>query len=428
MLIPLGYRRDFALDRETTRRYLNTYFDRAVKARECIFLHRASVLTDWNKGTLDGLLLKAICALAAQLDSPRGDEHPHAVSWMEDVQNRLLASIEKQSVTHLQTIMLVIQFNYMSGNVRVTWMLLAIAARIAFTQQFNYEQPKRDPLMQESLRRLMWSIYLFDRSVCGGLEDLAVCPPNRLHIRLPSTDYAFHHGLTSVSPYLNQPISSGCDMRVSNYYLRLMAIRDRILGYTKRVIREGSSPFDSQDELRSLEVELRVFQDELPEELRLIPQRLIFMAYSEELTEYLMIHGTWYQCNCDLYRFLVPGIRESVPQSAIDASPQFYVQDCQKKCLDNAILQCDLWSKIYNLSDHQTVNIPGIAFYLYQCINIIDNLVNLLPEEGDNCFLEVSKKLAETIAFVHRIRGTYTQGLNTWVDRPVRCKGRESKD
>lgn len=223
--------RVFDLDRkDVIRQCLDAYFEKTDLV-DCPFLHKASLMADWNQGKLDNELLKAVCAAGLRLIGPAqedDDSVPHA--WMREVRKGMLTNLGTTTVAELQTMVLYIKFGFTSQFTEDVWTLLSVAARMAFTKRLNYERPSVEPVRRECLRRLMWGIYFLDKIFSSGIEDLAVCPTHRLHIRLPSNDYYFQRGLASRSQYLHEKgDSSGADMDAIAYRMRLMDLRDRIL-------------------------------------------------------------------------------------------------------------------------------------------------------------------------------------------------------
>lgn len=212
------------------RRCLDSYFEYTDLA-DCMFLHKASTMTEWNKGVLDHTLLKAICAHGLRNMSPQHREEgsvPHL--WMQQVRDNLSGNFWTTNIADLQALMLVVKFEFTCRFTEEVLILLSVAARMAFMKRLNYESTLKDAVQKECLRRLMWSIFMHDKIFSGGLEDLSVCPANRLQIRLPSNDYCFQRGLSSRSQFINDTASvEMTDMDSTAYRLRLMDIRDRIL-------------------------------------------------------------------------------------------------------------------------------------------------------------------------------------------------------
>ncbi|PNH69782.1 hypothetical protein VD0002_g653 [Verticillium dahliae] len=401
--------RVFDLDRkDVIRQCLDAYFEKTDLV-DCPFLHKASLMADWNQGKLDNELLKAVCAAGLRLIGPAqedDDSVPHA--WMREVRKGMLTNLGTTTVAELQTMVLYIKFGFTSQFTEDVWTLLSVAARMAFTKRLNYERPSVEPVRRECLRRLMWGIYFLDKIFSSGIEDLAVCPTHRLHIRLPSNDYYFQRGLASRSQYLHEKgDSSGADMDAIAYRMRLMDLRDRILRYTKRVIRSGTSPSNTKDELLSLDRELQTFRESLPEELQLTPSRLMFMCHSRDSTAYIILHSTLILCRCDLHRFLVPGMKETVSPEAMAATSQEYIAYCQQTCIDSAVKLCDMWSQVYHLDAHRLIDSPTLTITLYQCVKVVEHAYWLLPQHGEHSLVSIKGKLMEALCMARRIQETY---------------------
>ncbi|KAH7141352.1 hypothetical protein B0J13DRAFT_585736 [Dactylonectria estremocensis] len=377
--------------KDDLRNYIHTYFDKT-DFLDCLFLHRATVLSEWSRGHLEPQLLKAICASGLRLMSPRDDDASSASHrWIDEVQNGLVTRIGDISIPNLQALVLVICFRSalkFSGDV---WVLLSIAARVAFTKRLNYERSAVDAVTQESLRRLMWSIYRLDKVFSGGIEDLTVCPTSRLHMRLPDSHHNFQLGLRSSVKFLHEKDDTGADMNVFAYLMRMYDLRDRIL-----------SPYTSREELHSLDRELISFKTSLPKDLQLNSERLIIMCHSEEARGYIVLHTLLYLCRCDLFRFLIPGIRESVSTSAVEQTPPAYTDYCQQRCLESAVWCCEFWSHIGHAEMRHPVEGGTLTIALYQCIKIIDHLCFLLPPEGGHSLPQLKQKLWEALSIAAR--------------------------
>ena len=186
-------------------------------------------MADWNQGQIDRNLLKAICASGMRLlclDPPLDKSIP--LAWMREVQQELLSRLSKTTIADLQTLLLLIKFHFNFRFTEEVWTLLAVAARIAFTKRLNYERPTAEPVVQECLRRLMWTVFYLDKLFCGGIEDLTLCPSERIHIRLPSNDRCFQRGIRSRSHFLRDPGDKESDMDALAYRIKLFDLRDRI--------------------------------------------------------------------------------------------------------------------------------------------------------------------------------------------------------
>ncbi|KAL4821860.1 hypothetical protein BDW67DRAFT_149706 [Aspergillus spinulosporus] len=415
-------------DRATARRYLDAYFDFANKTLPA-FLHKPSVLDDWSKGALDQHLLKCIMAFGLFVSDHRSEARAAARAWMQEVQDYVFKRIGKQTVTHLKILVTLLRFRFHAGNFSDAWSLLAIAARSAFTMRLNYEHDGLDPLVQESSRRLVWTIYQLDRLYSGGMEDLAVCPVERMHIRLPCDERSFEMGISSKASFLDDiGLEPEANVDARAFKLSLLAIRDRILRYTKGVRRMGNSPAESRTTMEALQAELNTFEGRLPVELKLTPQRLVIMGHSREAATYSGLHALWMMCHCDLYRFCVPGIRESVSKDALARTPPNFLEYCQQACFSMAVRLCGLWSELYHLESSEYFGDEFLAVSIYQVTQILHHLPHFMSEHGENSVESLKKKLNEALQLAAPLRWAYANAINCLRDteRLVSALGRGS--
>lgn len=140
--------------------------------------------------------------------------------------------------------------------------------------------------------------------------------------------------------------------------------------YTRRVIAEGSSAHDSRSELFQLERDLQDLRSSLSESLALNESNLYLRAYSSHMQRYVMLHTMWHQCHCDLYRFMLPGIRESLPDETLKATIPDYALYCQIRAVDYARALVQLFQMVQKVGD-QTPLDPGISVSVFQCTRII---------------------------------------------------------
>jgi len=143
-----------------------------------------------------------------------------------------------------------------------------------------------------------------------------------------------------------------------------------MLRYTRRVISEGSKAHDSCSDLLQLESDLQNLKNSLPESMKFSERNLSLRAYSLHLRRYVMLHTMWHQCHCDLYRFMLPGIRESLPAEALKATLPEYTVYCQTRAVEHAKALIDVFEMVQTAGD-QTPQDPGITICVFQCTRIL---------------------------------------------------------
>ncbi|KAI9642458.1 hypothetical protein NHQ30_009263 [Ciborinia camelliae] len=309
---------DLGISKATTKQYIDAYFEFVSSTPGKGFIHRATFLRNWNNGTVNPALVK------------------------------VMEYFKSQALT-------------------------AVAAKMTFVLGLNYENNSLSTLVRECRRRLMWSIFHIERLSAGGFPELLVCPSHSMHIQLPCSEKDFDlviPGETAplISTRNNEAESMHLGLRT--FYFRISDIRHRILEYTRNLIRENSNPYDSQVMLRKLEAELEQLRSSLPENLQYNEDNLFLRAYSPQLTRFVMFHVLWQQCHTDLYRFIFPGTKYSISDTILENTPQEYVQYCQRKAFEHAIMILDICHAVQSIG-HTLISDTGIATCVYQCSNII---------------------------------------------------------
>lgn len=140
--------------------------------------------------------------------------------------------------------------------------------------------------------------------------------------------------------------------------------------YTRRVISEGSKAHDSRSELLQLESDLQKLKRSQPESMAFSERNLNLRAYSPHLKRYVMLHTMWHQCHCDLYRFMLPGIRESLPDEVLSTTLPEYTLYCQTQAVEHAKALVDILRTVQKVC-RQTPQDPGIIICVFQCTRIL---------------------------------------------------------
>lgn len=83
-----------------------------------------------------------------------------------------------------------------------------------------------------------------------------------------------------------------------------------------------------------------------------------------------MLHTMWHQCHCDLYRFMLPGIRESLPDEVLNTTLPEYAIYCQTRAVQHAKALVDIFRTVQKVCD-QTPQDPGIGICVFQCTRIL---------------------------------------------------------
>ena len=208
--------------------YIETFFRLIYPTSFLCFFHQASLLRDWHARTIDISLLKAVCACSLRFAVDCDSDGERVKKWIQEAETVAMDHLGDLSIVRLQVLMLLIFYHSRLRNSSKVWMLSGLAARLAFAKRLNHEMATLPHVVQESRRRLMWSIFIIDKFYSGGMSELTLCTAEDMHIRLPCNERSFAFGVPSETPRIYAKDRSN-DMGILAYYIRLLQIRHKIL-------------------------------------------------------------------------------------------------------------------------------------------------------------------------------------------------------
>ena len=218
------------IDKDSVQRYLEAYFDQNDSAGR-VFLHKASTLSSYHEGSLNPLLLLALCGLGSRLIA-NDRKCKDSETWMAQVESTIMSQLGEISIPRLQALTLLLHHRRMTAKRNELWMLLSFASRMAFTLSLHMEDPRLPAVQQECNRRLMWSLYTLDSLGCGGLDALSVCSASQILIQLPCDDHSFSLGVVPSTARLTaSPLDKGRPEDVLAKTIRLLPVRHQVLKY-----------------------------------------------------------------------------------------------------------------------------------------------------------------------------------------------------
>lgn len=172
---------------------------------------------------------------------------------------------------------------------------------------------------------------------------------------------------------------------------------------TKQIIAAKASPYAAKSGIQALDTNLLDFINSLPTHLENNKRNLLSRAYTSELTGYITLHSLWIQCHCDLYRMMIPGIRESVPELIQHDVPFDYADECRERCLRYAIDMCRFWSETLHECDISRITDQSLGIYAYQCANILVRLWDLDTDSSLRDHLMILSKFLERLTEIYQV-------------------------
>ncbi|KAL1967569.1 hypothetical protein VTN77DRAFT_3084 [Rasamsonia byssochlamydoides] len=395
---------------------IEDYFSRIYPLPLYSFLHKQTLTRQIHGGTADPALVLAICGVGAQLHGER--ERSEALT--DAAESLILSQLHCPSIFKLQALLLVIRQRLESMKLSKAFMLTALASRAAFALRLNYNRPRLEFLAQECRRRLMWSVFLLDGIWAGGLNEFTLCSPETVHLDLPSSEEEF-----GPAANLETDRHDPCPDLLA-FCVRITAIRRDILKYTKKVLWEPEAPGIFRESIQAFEQRLHEFQTELPASASFCAENLQRYASTPWLARYLLVHTSWHQAHCDIFRFFLAGYKEALPESSLKKMGQEFVVSATDKCLSHAVSMTEIFSLVLQLDQELPLMDGDLAICAYHCTRIIlycfRNKIGKVPltaETGLRCAmkcLQVVTRLFGSSAGTRVIRESIEEMLSHFAD------------
>ncbi|KAH7018395.1 fungal-specific transcription factor domain-containing protein [Microdochium trichocladiopsis] len=345
---------------------VENYFRELYPLPSFSFLHKPTVIQRCEDGTINEQLKLAICAITAlqlQLSA-----YPHDV-WAQKAEHTILQQIGQPSIFQLQSLFLIVRYRIESGGFPKAFMLAGLAARIAVALRLNYERRDLSYVAQEARRRLYWSLYLLDDYFCVGLREFELCPEETIHLQLPCTEEVFEAGgHTLTGPLQPDPSRVGEPTGLHASYLRVTSARRANMRFIRRLGLGEESPATLRTSIATLEQNLSLIHAGMGE---LGTYSVSTLTATKWPAEYLMLHVSWHQCHCDLYRSFIDSYSEAAPVAVLEG---LHPQDraaVQRKCVEHAEAIIDILSDFAQHGHSQCQLERDIAVCAFEAARIV---------------------------------------------------------
>ncbi|GAP88105.1 putative fungal transcription factor regulatory middle homology region [Rosellinia necatrix] len=315
----------------TVVEHIEGYFDHLYPLPSFAFLHKSTVIRRCRDGTINEPLKFAICAVTS-LHLQRTSLYHNL--WAQKAEQLILQHISRPSIFHLQALLLVVRYRIESGEFPTAFMLASLAARTAVALRLNYERAELAPVAQEARRRLYWALYLLDDYFCVGLREFELCPEETIYLQLPCREEIFgagqHYQTGLLQPSASDNVTA---MGLRGAFIRLTSARRAVMRFNRHVGLGEESSSTVGGRIRQFEQELARLQAALGPEHQYSVSNLASCRWP---AQFAMLHMSYYQCHCDIYRMFLNGYSEAAPSGLLASISTQDRLTMQAQCLEHA--------------------------------------------------------------------------------------------
>lgn len=322
--------------------HVEFYFHHVYPLPSYAFLHPHTTIRQSRESSLDTCLAYAISAIASHhrgLSQSHGDAE---LSWIQSAEELIWKHLESPTIARLQALLLIILYRLETGAFQRAFMLSSIAARGAAAMRLNYERTSTriatERTSRETRRRLMWSLKLVERYFSMGLPEFELCPVENIYLELP----CWEEDYSASSDARPQRTTQTSDFGSYHLCVKLEMLRRDIVKLT-RSISICDAPFPELPRvMHDFEQHLDRLGRELPNGLILSTERMSQLLNTPWLARQVLVHLSFHQCHCDLYRLLLRQYREAAPAVVLDAVDQSLLAKAEELCLQHATAIVDI--------------------------------------------------------------------------------------
>jgi hypothetical protein len=337
------------------------------------FFHKASLIQAFEAGLLQSGLVLSIMGMTCQLLDMGPGMKEYGTECLKEAEKLVMADIGQPSIIKIQVLILLVRHHAQQRRFSNSFVLLALASRFAYALRLNREAPNLCFLAQESRRRMMWSLYIIDTTLAGGIRELVLSPTSAIHIQLPCQERNFEFDLAQetepLQPKPKTPLSESVGSL--GMYVRVLWLRHRILETTKEASISGQGLDVLPTKMAELAAELDDFEASLPHSFRFSEKNILLRAYSPRLCPYLLVHVWWRQSYCDLYRIVLTGLEGALNADQLNQLDASFVSKCRRLCLENAKALSDIFRAFKALKNCCPVMELEVFACAYQCAKIL---------------------------------------------------------
>ncbi|KAH7145457.1 fungal-specific transcription factor domain-containing protein [Dactylonectria estremocensis] len=414
------------------QQHIQAFFSRIYPCQANGFIHRSTLLGNFQSGRVDRKLLLAICAAASRFVGKPAElvsGTVQAQAWAKEAKTLLI--LEDMTTDTVAAALVLARHEVNCGNFASAWMLSSIATRAALALGLNNQGRADDESMafseQETRRRLFWACYCLDRMMSTGLSELTVIRAEHLRLQLPCEEYQYTFGISCWTliinleeemPAMDQPsleqLQAQGDVGMFGQYVQVMQMRYSILKYVRNHPEDLKElpPWDTASTFAQCVHKMTTWRRCLPPQFQLLPDTIYMRQSQDQLSPLIMLHVWYEQCMSDLYRIVMPGFPETLLPSMLLQAPEGWVQQHQVACVRHASNIASIFETVSALIDMEGFLFldTSLPMCVFDSTRVRVQWLFMPPSESPEERIEECKASFETlIGYVERMAEYFQQ-------------------
>ncbi|TFB06916.1 hypothetical protein CCMA1212_001306 [Trichoderma ghanense] len=334
------------------RALADKFFDRISTLRCLGFIHKPTFYQALDRGTLNEVFGEAVIYIVAALgarmhllDDATEFNASYGIpgaAWAERARDLAMREIANPSLSTMMAMVLICEHSIAMDQHALAFVVFGCCLRIM--RLLSLDSPKKvsdapglaHMTQLETERRLLWSCYLLDSFLGGGVDGNIYWKDDFPCVPLPCSDANFIAQEQYISD-LNAPRLSTFEIFPDRSYLNLRShtiylvqLRTRVL----RLIRNNSQEaniWDPGSAFLDIIQRLEIWYAGLPEQLVISDLNAYVHKELSIISAVFMLHFLYHSIACDLLRVSLPGYVFPL-SAAFHSAPLEFRRQCQERC------------------------------------------------------------------------------------------------
>ncbi|KAM0248846.1 hypothetical protein ACHAQJ_009278 [Trichoderma viride] len=328
------------------------FFERISTLRCLGFIHKPTFFQALDRGTLNEdfgeAVIYIVAALGARLymvNDPNEYNNPFygvpGAAWAERARDLAMQEIANPSLSTMMAMILICEYSIFMDQHALAFVVFGCCVRIM--RLLSLDSPKKASvsagLVQmtqlETERRLVWSCYLMDSFLGGGVDGNLYWKDDFPCVPLPCSDTSFiaqEQYNDFEAPRLDTfelfPDRSYLNLRSHTIYL--VQLRTRVLRLIRNTNQEANI-WDPGSSFLDIINRLEIWYTSLPEQLVISDLNVYIHKELNIISAVFMLHFLYHSIVCDLTRISLPGYVFPL-SAAFHSAPLEFRKQCQERC------------------------------------------------------------------------------------------------
>ncbi|KAL7918001.1 hypothetical protein ACQKWADRAFT_305390 [Trichoderma austrokoningii] len=328
------------------------FFDRMSTLRCLGFIHKPTFFQALDRGTLKEDFGEAVVYIVAALGArmyllvdPAPFNNPFigvpGAAWADRARDLALREIANPSLSTMMAMVLICEYSIFMDQHALAFVIFGCCVRIM--RLLGLDSPKKAVVPSglahmthlETERRLLWSCYLMDSFLGGGVDGNLYWKDDFPCVPLPCSDASFiaqeqyaDFEAPKLSEFELYPDRNYLNLRSHTIYL--VQLRTRVL----RLIRNNNQQvniWDPGSPFLDIIQRLEIWYAGLPERLVISDFNVYIHKELNTINAVFMLHFLYHSIVCDLTRVSLPGYVFPL-SAAFQSCPLEFRRQCQERC------------------------------------------------------------------------------------------------